>query len=102
MARDGPEIFSNVSPAFARWPSPQILNNFDSGRKLAKDDFRKLDAGNDQRLAGAQKRDRFGAGRNSGERGHIAAANIFGEGGTDGATDFSRSQFHTAKMKVNR
>jgi len=57
-----------------------------------------------ERLARAHERDRFGAGRDGGQGRHIAAAEVFGKCGADGAADFGSGKLHANKVtaKQNR
>ncbi len=68
--------------------------------KFAKCGFRKIQSGDDERLA----RTHDGAGchvcGNGSQRRRVAAADVLGEGGLDGLMDFFRGQFHAVKMKA--
>ena len=70
-------------------------------REFAEGGFSEFNSCDDKRFARAQAREGYCVLRNGGERGHVAAAEVFGERGADGAANFSDGQFHTAKMTAN-
>jgi hypothetical protein len=83
------------------WGLAEFAPPIDEFKGSAKRGFGKIESGNDQRLARAQ--DRFGR-RGfgyGGERRRVAAADVLGQGGLDGATNFCGGRFHAVKMKAN-
>jgi hypothetical protein len=63
--------------------------------------FGKLEARGHQRFARVHQRHGLGPGRNGGQRGYIAAAEVFGERSPNGAADFGGVKFHAHKMTRN-
>ena len=57
-------------------------------RNFFESDFGESESGDDEWFAGVHQGDGFGVSRDSGERGDIAAAEVFGKGGADSRMDF--------------
>ena len=94
----------NFQQARAGFDAPAVFGqafNFDRGGKFAERRFGKIESGDNQRFARAQDRlGRRGYGHD-GKRCCVTAADVLGQGGLDGATDFCGGQFHAVKMKAN-
>ena len=82
------------------WGLAEIAPPIDEFKGSAERGFGKIESGHDQRFARAQDRaGRRGCGH-GGERRGVAAADVLGQRGLDGATNFCGGQFHAAKMKA--
>ena len=101
MARAGPEIFSKMSPPLTRRPSWANRFNFNGGGKFAERGFGKIESGDDQRFTRAHDGTGHGRFGHGGERRDVAAPDVLGQGGLDGAADFCGGQFHAVRMKPN-
>ena len=76
--------------------------DLDFGRQLAKGEFSERQTGNGERLTGVHERDGLRIHGDSGKRGHVATAEVFGERGADGAADFCGGKFHADKMTAHK
>ena len=103
-AQNGAGRTGNFQQNFAAVDAPAVFGqsfNFDCGRKFAESGFGEIEPGDDERFTRAHDgpgRRGFGHG---GECRRVAAADVLGQRGLHGASDFCSGQFHAVKMKAN-
>jgi hypothetical protein len=69
-------------------------------RQKAKRSLSERDSCHNHRLARAHDDGELRGRRDGGERGHVAAADIFGQGCANGASDFHQVKFHEVRMNL--
>ena len=98
-ARAGP---ATVSRGLALRHALAVLGgagDLDGGREFPESGFGQGEARDHQRFAGAHHRPGQGGFRHGGQGGHIAAADVLGQGESDGAPNlFCGQQFHVIMM----